>query len=93
MAKKKNPKVGRPSIYDDGKQLRAAIERYFDAITFVEDVKANRPVTQIDESGNEVPCVDERGHIRMQIVPVMTVGGKQAVRARRLWSIQAISQI
>ena len=79
MGKKaKNPKVGRPKIFESGKEFRAAIEKYFDSITYVETVKMPKIVTKTDGEGRQIPALDAKGHVLTELVTVETMSGKPA---------------
>ena len=78
MAKmKRNPRVGRPRVYESGKELLAAIEKYFASISYVEPVRIQKPVTE-EKDGRTVFVVDAKGHILTELVAVQTLDGKVA---------------
>ena len=70
----KMAKVGRPRKYETAKQLRAAVERYFAAITYERDTIIHRRELTEDEKGNpivkEIPeiLLDKQGEPVKEIV-------------------------
>ena len=82
MAKKgakRNPRVGRPRKFETGKELLAAIEKYFASISYIETVKIRRPVTEVVD-GQEVFKLDAKGHVLTELAAIETLDGKIAER-------------